>query len=340
MRLIPWALVVMLLSLWQSCWPEPLPEAPPARFEQPAHFPAPHYNLSKNPVTDGGVALGRRLFYDGILSRDGSISCASCHLQPAAFADPGKALSEGIEGGITLRNSPALQNLAWQSEFFWDGGVFHLDLFALSPIENPDEMDQNPALLLDKLRNDLEYPRWFKRAFGTPEISTERFLKALSQFQLMMISAGSPYDRYMQGDSTALNTEQKAGLRIARQHCTSCHTEPLFSDFGYRNNGLPTGNPQDSGRARITLDTRDRLKFKTASLRNVAVSAPYMHDGRFNNLDEVLDHYSSGIVHSPTLDPKLAGGIPISATARRQLIAFLHALTDAEFLNRALLSQP
>jgi cytochrome c peroxidase len=309
------------------------------RFYKPANFPEPVYDFSKNPVTSAGFRLGKELFYDGRLSRDGSINCGSCHEQSAAFTQHGHDLSHGIDDRLTLRNALPIMNLAWEKNFFWDGGVFHLDLFAVSPIENPDEMDESLSNVLEKLRKDAKYRRLFKEAFGSEDITTERFLKALSQFQLMCISANSRYDKYVRGEGVQLSGEEKAGLDVFKQKCASCHAGELFTDLSFRNNGLKVFNADDTGRGRITLNPEDKYKFKVPSLRNVEASAPHMHDGRFRTLDEVLEHYASGIQPSETLDPLLRNGIPLSAAEREQLKAFLLTLKDDEFLRNPLLSE-
>ncbi|MDW8289020.1 MAG: cytochrome-c peroxidase, partial [Flammeovirgaceae bacterium] len=270
------------------------------KFYVPSNFPKPVYDFSKNPITTEGFKLGKALFHDPILSRDGTISCSFCHIQSAAFTQHGHALSHGIDDKLTLRNSLPIMNLAWKKEFFWDGGVFHLDLFAVAPIEAPNEMDESLPNVLEKLRKHPKYPSMFERAFGTKEINTERFLKALSQFQLMCISGNSKYDKYVRKENgVTLTSVELEGLSIFKQKCASCHAGELFTDFSYRNNGLPVRNREDTGRERITLNENDRYKFMVPSLRNVAMTYPYMHDGRFTSLFQVLDHYSDGIVDSP-----------------------------------------
>ena len=320
--------------------PEPLPEV---SFETPSNFPPPVYDLAANPVTPAGFALGRDLFYDGLLSRDGSISCGFCHQQTAGFTQHGHDLSHGIDDRLTMRNALPIQNLAWEREFFWDGGVFHLDLFAIQPIENENEMGEQMPNVLEKLRRHATYPAMFTAAFGTPEITTDRFLKALSQFQLMCISSNSKYDKYVRNEGATLNAAELAGLQTFRQKCASCHEGELFTDHNYRNNGLPVANPDDTGRHRITLNDEHRYQFKVPSLRNVEVTRPYMHDGRFRNLEAVLDFYASGVADSPTLDPVLKAegrrGIELTATEKSNIIAFLHTLTDHDFLSKKELSE-
>lgn len=312
-------------------------------FKVPANFPQPVYDLSKNPITKEGFELGRTLFYDGMLSRDGSISCGFCHQQNSAFTQHAHDLSHGIDDKLTMRNALPIQNLAWQKEFFWDGGVFHLDLFAVSPIENENEMNEVLSNVLGKLRNHKTYPILFEAAFGTPEITTDRFLKALSQFELMCISADSKYDKYSREEGMTLSSDELAGMEIFKAKCASCHQGELFTDLSYRNNGLPIGNAEDTGRHRITLNEEDKYKFKVPSLRNVTETTPYMHDGRFRTLEAVLDHYTTKVQDSPTLDPLLKQngrlGIDLNATEKQQIIAFLKTLTDEVFLSKKELSE-
>ncbi len=340
--LISASLFALLLAF--ACQPEePQPDRVDIRFEIPANFPPPVYDLSKNPVTQEGFELGRALFYDGILSRDGTISCGFCHQQSSGFTQHGHDLSHGIDDKLTLRNALPIQNLAWEKEFFWDGGVFHLDLFAISPIEADNEMDEELPNVLNKLRQHKTYPKMFEAAFGSPDITTDRFLKALSQFQLMCISADSKYDKYVRKEGVMLTSEELAGLNVFQQKCANCHSGELFTDNSYRNNGLPVGNLEDTGRGRITLNAADDYKFRVPSLRNVEVTLPYMHDGRFRTLENVLDFYANGVVDSPTLDPLLKQdgrlGIPLNETEKKQIIAFLRTLTDQDFLRRKEISE-
>jgi cytochrome c peroxidase len=317
--------------------------APPFGFEKPANFPDPIYDFAQNPVTQEGFELGRMLFYDGLLSRDGTVSCGSCHQQSSGFTQHGHDLSHGIDDQLTLRNALPIQNLAWEPLQAWDGGVFNLDLFAIVPIEAHNEMDSSLPEVLDKLRRHPRYPEMFRKAFGSPEITTARFLKALSQFQLMAISANSRYDRYIRNEGVQLTSLELQGLEIFRQKCSSCHPEPLFTDGSFRHNGLAIGNPADKGRGDVTARAEDDYKFRVPSLRNVEVTRPYMHDGRLRNLQFVLEHYDHGVVDHPHLDPLLKQhgrlGIPLSAEEQRKIIAFLHTLTDEEFLSNPKLSE-
>lgn len=245
-------------------------------------------------------------------------------------------MSHGIDDLLGFRNAPALQNLAWRNSFFWDGGVHDLDLLPLSPIENPVEMDELPSNVLTKLRADERYPPLFEAAFGTAEINSSRFLQALSQFMNSMVSANSKYDRYVLGKEQ-LTADEQAGLQLVEQKCTPCHEGFLFTDQSFRNNGLSIFFLTDKGRETITLNEADRYKFSVPSLRNIALTAPYMHDGRFWKLEQVLEHYNSGVKDNETLDPQLRisdteRGIPLTTAEQGQIISFLHTLTDEEFL--------
>jgi len=332
-----------LVLMGASCGKENDGALTPMPLEIPKNFPAPAYAVAGNPITKEGFELGRKLFYDGILSRDGSISCGSCHIQGSAFTHHGHDVSHGIDDRLGLRNSPAIMNLGWTKFFFWDGGVFDLDLQPLSPIENPVEMDAHIPDVIAKLRQHPDYPREFNRVFGPGEINANKMLKALSQFMLHCVSANSKYDKYIRNEGGTLTADETAGLAIFTQKCGTCHSTDLFTDNGFHNNGLPPSMVNDSGRFRVTLNPADMYLFKTPSLRNVAKTAPYMHDGRFLNLQAVLDHYSSGIHNSPTLDPLLkpngTPGIPLTATEKSQIIAFLQTLTDEEFLRNPLLAE-
>lgn len=310
---------------------------PEELFAVPANFPKPVYDFSKNPITHDGFELGKALFYDGNLSRDGTISCAECHSQPSAFTHHGHDLSHGIDNKIGIRNAPPIQNMAFQKEFFWDGGVFDLDLFSIAPIENPVEMDEKLGNVLEKLRKQEKYTMLFQKAYGSKEVTTERFLKALSQFMLALVSANSRYDKYARKESGGtLNADELEGLGIFKQKCASCHSGELFTDLSYRNNGLPVYNKEDTGRMRITAAEGDSYKFKVPSLRNIAITAPYMHDGRFYSLEAVLNHYSDGVIESKSLDGLLKTnqtlGIALNKDEKIKLIAFLKTLTDEEFL--------
>ena len=304
------------------------------QFHRPQGWPKPVYNFRKNKVTTAGFILGRTLFNDPLLSKDNSTSCASCHLNFTAFTHADHNLSHGIYGLKGTRNSLALFNLAWNTSFMWDGGVTSLEQQPINPITNHVEMDNSMEVVLTRLNNSPKYRRLFYAAYNDSSISTSTVLKSLAQFTAMLESYNSRYDSVQRGEPGVVFTEsEQRGLAIFRNHCAQCHAEPLFTDYSFRNNGLPVDTAlNDWGRMKITGDRGDSLKFRVPSLRNIAVSAPYMHDGRFPRLKDVLEHYSNGINHTPTLAPELREKIGLSAQDKRDLLAFLNTLTDKVFL--------
>ncbi|MBS1536239.1 MAG: c-type cytochrome [Bacteroidetes bacterium] len=309
-------------------------------FFVPDTWPKPKYDFSKNPITESKVELGRKLFYDPIFSGDNTISCASCHSQYTAFTHVDHALSHGIEDRIGTRNSPALMNLAWQKLFMRDGAVNHLDMQALAPISNPLEMDETITHVVSKLQANNLYPTLFYRAFGDSIITGEHTLKAISQFMLTLISSNSRYDSVMRKQAN-FSEQEKNGYRLYQQNCSSCHPEPLFTNDEFMNNGLPTDSTlKDYGRLGVTKNPNDSLKFKVPTLRNVEFSYPYMHDGRFKRLSEVLKHYTSGIRQSNTLANVLQKPIVLTSNEKVDIIAFLLTLTDKSFLFNPKFSYP
>ena len=305
--------------------------ATPIPFVVTEGWPKPVYDFSQNPVTKEGFELGRKLFYDGRLSKDGNFPCASCHQQFGAFATYDHSLSHGYNNAFTTRNAPALFNLAWQKEFMYDGGVNHLDVQPLVPITSPNEMHEVIDTVLLKLRADKAYRQMFKAAFGSEEINTQRLSKALSQFLVMIVSNNSLYDKVKRGEAT-FNLPQRLGYELFKQKCNACHTEPLFTDFSYRNVGLPVDSfLNDNGRMRITRLSSDSLKFKVPSLRNVMVTFPYGHDGRFYSVLDVMNHYRNGVVDGPTTD-SLVKNMKLSNYEIGQITAFLYTLTDSALL--------
>ncbi|UBM60432.1 c-type cytochrome [Marinilongibacter aquaticus] len=338
-------LAVVLASCGGSSAPaEPEPDKP--LFYQPENFPNAVYDFSKNEETEAGFQLGRKLFYDSRLSRDNTISCAECHNQYYAFTHHGHALSHGIDGQIGRRNAPAVQNTAFMKSFLWDGGVFNLDLFPIVPITNPQEMDESLVSIMEKLEKDEKYPDLFENAFGTKEITSDRFLKALSQFMNALISDNAKYDQYIrQENGVSLSASEMAGLKLYQAKCATCHASDLFTDGSYRNNGLEVfDRDPDYGRYDITEIESDKYKFKVPSLRNLKYTFPYMHDGRFNTLEEVLDHYSEGVMDTENLDPALKQnaslGIPLSDQDKQDLLAFLATLNDESFIRNPKFSAP
>ncbi len=333
--------LMSMLALLASCRRdvkvhEPEPPVYGIQFVVPDNWPQPYYTFQNNPLSEEGFRLGRKLFFETRLSKDNTISCASCHQQFAAFSHSGHAVSHGINGLLGIRNSPVLINLNWHKAFFWDGGANHIEVQPLVPIANPVEMDETIANVITKLSADAAYRNMFKEAFGDTVITSQRMLRALAQFMGMLNSSNSKYDKVMRGEAgVAFTADEQAGLNLVRQKCTTCHTEPLFTDNTYRNIGLAV-NPavNDSGRAHITNLATDRYKFKVPTLRNIEVSSPYFHDGRANSLYQCLDMHITGNVNSPTLDPVFAnGGIVLNAQEKQQVLSFLYTLTDHDFLS-------
>ena len=301
------------------------------KFQVPKNWPVPQYDFKNNPVTAAGFALGRKLFYDAQLSRDGSVSCGSCHQQFAAFAQLDHRVSHGIGGANGKRNAPGLFNLAWQPQLMWDGAATHLETQPILPISNPLEMGESLEDIVNKLKADKSYSKLFEQAFGTPAIDSQRTLRALAQFTGTLVSNRSRYDRYSAGEEQ-FSADELAGLNLFRQNCAACHREPLFTDYSYRSNGLDA-HSEDEGRKGVTTKLEDHGLFRVPSLRNVALTSPYMHDGRFATLEQVLDHYDHGIAASAALDPLLAKGIPLNSQQRRELLSFLNTLSDQQFIS-------
>lgn len=332
-----WPVLLFIILLCLGCESESdLPKVDLYSFEKPAHFPEPNYTFRNNQVSEKGFKLGRRLFNDPSLSSDGSISCSSCHVQSSAFADISlHPFSFGVEDREGKRNAPPLFNLAFHREFFWDGGVTHLDFTPILAFENEVEMDIEFSEVVARIQRHPEYPRLFKEAFDVEEVTGPFVLHALSQFMLMMVSADSKYDRYIKGDPRALSSVELDGLMLFRQHCESCHEEPLFTDLSYRNNGAQR-TIRDFGREIVTERLQDRAKFKVPSLRNIEVTSPYMHNAQFETLRQVLDHYTDGVEEQINLDSKVfANGKPVislTSDEKEKIIAFLKTLTDPIFL--------
>ncbi|MGO4709374.1 cytochrome-c peroxidase [Chryseobacterium sp. 2TAF14] len=295
----------------------------------PDHFPKPVYDFKKNPLKSSTVELGRKLFYDPVLSRDNTISCSSCHLPDHAFSHAGNHLSKGIENGIGDRNSPAIFNLAWQKTFMWDGSVVNIDVQALAPINHPAEMGEDINAVVRKLNKSKEYKTLFYRSFGDSLATSERLMKALSQFQLTIVSAHSKYDQVKQGKAKFTPSENN-GYQLFKQNCSSCHQEPLFSTYEFANNGLSYNSElKDYGKWNKTFEPADKMMFKIPSLRNLAYTYPYMHDGRFKTLYEVLEHYEKGIEKNPNLARQLEKPIIFNTKEKEDLLAFLAALNDS-----------
>ena len=359
----PWALLLVVCAVGCSRCGDPVdcddcyPEATPYELDIPALFP-PMDIPADNPMTVEGVELGRYLFWDPNLSADGTVSCGSCHLPSSAFSDP-SAVSTGVGGAQGVRNSMVLVNVGWAPSFFWDGRAATLEEQVQIPIPHPDEMALPWPEALSRLEADPDYPDRFGAAFGSKDITQERTAKALAQFLRTLISADSKYDRWRRGETTLTDSEFNGYTMFLSEggdpettpggqfggDCFHCHSEAgtLFSDHLFRNNGLDPNFVADAGLAGVTGMPLDSGRFKTPTLRNVALSAPYMHDGRFTTLEEVIDHYNSGGVASSTVDPFMkytTGGLTLSPQMKADLIAFLHTLTDTAFIANPAFQDP
>ena len=303
----------------------------PLYFEVPRTWPEPKYDFKKNPLTEEGFQLGRHLFYDPILSRDNTISCQSCHLQQTGFTHVDHQLSHGIEGKIGTRNAMVLINLAWNKNFMWDGGVNNIEMQAINPITSPFEMDETLENVVTKLQNSSKYRTLFSKAFGDEKVTSQRLLKALAQFTVMLKSSNSKYDKVMRKEAVYNEREQR-GYDLFKVNCASCHKEPLFSNDKFENNRMEIDTTlNDFGRIKITNKKEDYLRFKVPTLRNVQYTFPYMHDGRFKTLTEVVKHYNS-LGNDKSLPKELAKPMQLSDNDRVDLVLFLTTLTDKEFL--------
>ena len=350
---------VVIAALAGGCRPDDPDEQPapvdpitgptPYDLQIPPNMP-PMLIPPNNPLTVEGVELGRHLFWEKRLSGNNTMSCGSCHAPENAFSDPAQ-FSTGIDGIQGTRNSMALINLGWEQRFFWDGRAMTLEQQILEPVVNPVEMHDTWPNVMYKLQSDPAYEQLFFDAFGSTAIDSLKAARAIAQFLRTMISADSKFDKFMRGE-VQLEPEEALGFQLTQLEggdpafgqggqfgadCFHCHPHGggRFTDGILRNNGLDA-QFTDPGLGGITGQPQDMGKFKTPTLRNVALTAPYMHDGRFQTLEEVIDHYDSGGHPSPTIDPNMKftqGGLQLTPEKKQQLIAFLHTLTDMDFVN-------
>jgi len=346
-------LIIVSLVL-VSCSDDEPTTAPVVEFEttpytlvMPSNMPPPILPTD-NPLTYESIALGKALFFEKMMSKDGSISCGSCHSQSRAFTDDGKVFSEGIEGKVGNRNSMPLFNLFYHTKgFFWDGRSKTLREQSLEPIENPLEMGDNLDNVITKLQSTKKYRTLFYNAFGDSTVSSLNMSLAMEQFMLTLISGDSKFDKVERGEAQFTESEQRGKDLFNRSletdgsvrgaDCFHCHGTADFSNHEFMNNGLDDESSfTDLGRAEFTKKETDNGKFKTPSLRNIAVSGPYMHDGRFETLEEVIEHYDNGLKTSPTVDPNIHGmkfRMNLTRQDKIDLIAYLHTLTDEVYLN-------
>lgn len=342
------------LSAW-TYYDDPIPTGPfelvyPANFGNRIRIPA------DNPTTKQGVYLGRLLFYETALSANNKLSCASCHQQEKAFTD-GNALSEGVDHVLSTRNSMSLVNLLWARKFFWDGRTGSLEDQAAVPLSNPHEMGQELAVSSQKLQKTPSYPALFKLVFGDTTINGERIIKAIAQFERTLISANSRYDQYLR-KTYQPNQQELKGMTLFNQfpqpeksirgaNCAHCHGGVKTYMELFHNNGLDS-IPKDAGMEALTGLPADRGRFKVPTLRNIALTGPYMHDGRFNTLEEVVDHYNDHIRQSASLSSFLqqesneigSQSLKLLPQEKKAIIAFLNMLTDSAFISNPEFSNP
>jgi len=320
------ALFLIISLLLSAKWKES------SYFYIPKNWPKPTYDFSDNKLTKAKIELGRVLFYDPNLSQNNTISCASCHSPYNAFTHVDHDLSHGINDRIGTRNSPALMNLAWKKNYMWDGAILNLDLQSLAPISHQDEMGSSIEEVVKKLASSTTYRKAFYKAFNDSTITGEYTLKALSSFMLTLISANSKYDR-VKRKKEKFSTQEENGYALFKHNCASCHQEPLFTNHAFMNNGLPIDpSLKDFGRQKISGKSEDSLKFKVPTLRNIEFSYPYMHDGRFGTVAQVINHYRTGVQNSATVDPLVQGGINMTNTEAIDLSVFLKTLSDSSIL--------
>jgi len=359
--LLAFTLTVLATSLWSQSAAEArlnLPEKPYSytSVDLPAYFTQPGRSYDNtpldNPITDDGATLGRVLFYDTRLSANNTTSCASCHLQKHAFSDPNPA-SKGFHGAVTDRRAMPLVNLRYyqRARFFWDERAGNLEEMVLMPIENRIEMGQDLAKVVQLLSRDAAYSRLFERAFGDRAVTEERIGRALAQFVRSMVSyesrydegrarAGSPHD-----DFANFTLQENRGKALFLRNCANCHMKDGNEHFFVptpANTGLRKDDPSaDGGVGDVTLRAADLGSFKAPSLRNVEVTAPYGHDGRFANLDVLMDHYSDVVLSDPSHGYMVpVGPLRFTSSEKASLIAFLKTLTDRKFLSDSKFSNP
>ncbi|MEP5240884.1 MAG: cytochrome c peroxidase [Flavobacteriaceae bacterium] len=303
------------------------------QLDYPVHFPEPIPSPVRNKLTKEGVALGKELFFDTSLSANEKISCVTCHEPQLAFSDREK-FSIGHSGLELKRNTPALINLAWSQSFFWDGGVKNLESLSFAALMNPDEMGVDLSSLCKKLNEHPDYLSKFKNAFNIDSISSAYVSRALAQYLRTLISSSSKYDS-VQLALTSFSATEKKGLSVFNNNCTACHKPPLFMDNDFHHNGLNQYfSIKDlylsTGRFRITRDSSDLGKYKTPTLRSISRTAPYMHDGKFESLEEVLNHYQNIDSLNENQD-FLVRNIEFSDDEKMALESFLRTLNDPSF---------
>jgi len=330
-----------------SCVYAPCTGPTPYKLDIPDIFkrllPAPVFPAN-NPMTVEGVALGKKLFFDKKLSGDNTLACAGCHFPEFSFVDTAR-FSIGIDFLRGTRNAMPIFNIAWNTndKYFWDGRANGVEEQVLVPVTDPVEMHDTWSNVVSKLQADANYPAMFKAAFGTSTIDSILTTKAIAQYERTLVSGNAKFDKYILHTVT-LTPQELTGFQLfmseAKGDCFHCHgdaTNPLWTDNDFHNNGLDSVFT-DNGLGDVTGNPADIGKFKTPSLRNLKYTAPYMHDGRFKTLEEVLDHYSHGLQNSATIDPLMkkisSGGVNLNILEKQAIIAFLNTLNDQEFIDK------
>ncbi len=320
-------LILVLLLSFQSLKPK-------MGFEIPKGWPKPLYYFDGNEYTEEKFELGRKLFYDPILSRDNTISCATCHVSFSGFAHTDHSLSHGIDGRIGRRNAPALINMAWNPYFNWDGSMGNIERQSMEPIRHHDEMDFNLDSAVARLSSDKKYAALFREVWGVDQITVRRMIQSLAMFTANLVSSNSIYDKVMRKEvGYSFTTQQENGYRLFKKECASCHQEPLFTNYKLKSNGLPM-DPflKDYGRSAFSEFYKDSFLFKVPTLRNIEFTFPYMHDGRFKKLKDVLNHYANLDPKTRHLSKELKKIKQLSSNEQKDIISFLYTLTDKEFL--------
>ena len=343
-RLIYISLLLVLINFSSCKKDEPITVlTTPYALVQPYKFPLFPAGEDEN-ITEEGIQLGRRLFYDPILSGDSSMSCATCHIQEDGFSDK-RQFSIGIDGSIGNRQAMPIINIAWMTQLFWDGRSAGLQAQALEPVINPIEMMAHWHIVVSDLKSNSVYVDLFERAFPDQEITKYLAAGAIAQFEKTLISSNSKFDKFLKGQYALTDTEQRGyDLFYSEQaDCFHCHEGALMTDLAFHNNGLDAIQI-DNGLENVTHNANDIGKFKTPTLRNISFTSPYMHDGRFTTLEEVLDFYSEGVQTSPTVDALMEfsalGGVTLNTQEKADLKAFLLLLNDEEFLNNPAFKSP
>lgn len=302
----------------------------------PEGFPEPSFPMD-NEFTKARWDLGKKLFFDPVLSRDSSISCASCHFSEKAFSDT-LAFSLGVDQAIGTRNAPTLSNLAYHPYFTREGGIPTLEMQILVPIQEHNEFDFNIVLIVEKLQKDSTYQQMSRVAYDRGEMDAFVLTRAISTFERSLLSGNSRYDEYFsQNNNNALTDAELRGMDLffgEKTGCSNCHHDFNFTNYAFENNGLYE-NYADPGRFRLTGEESDRAKFKVPTLRNIEVTAPYMHDGSIETLEEIISHYESGGEDYPNKS-NLIEPFTLTEIERNELVLFLKTLTDESFINNPL----